>query len=138
MSGIGERADVLLRVEPEVRRYVDRALTRRLQRRAARMLRAVGLYDVELSVLLAGDDTVSSLNEDYRGKRGTTDVLSFGQADSDELAQWHQPARRSQPMLERVLGDIVISLPVVKKRTRGAARRAQFSVRAAMARLAAA
>ena len=41
MSGkAGDQAHVLLRVEPEVRRFTDRAQVRRLRRRAARMVRA--------------------------------------------------------------------------------------------------
>ncbi len=114
---VGDNNHVLLRAQPGVRRLLSQSLQRRLQRRAARMLRAVGLHDVELSVLLAGDETVADLNETYRDKKGTTDVLSFGQADPDELRRWRQPVQASEQGIERILGDIVISLPVVKKRS---------------------
>jgi rRNA maturation RNase YbeY len=116
---VGDNPHVILRVEEDddVRSHVDPPLRRRLRRRAGRMVRAVGLYDVELSVLLAGDETVSRLNRDYRRRRGTTDVLSFGLAEPEELARWRSPARRRERVLERVLGDVVISVEVVARRS---------------------
>ncbi len=114
---VGEQAHVILRVEPAVRHRVDVPLRRRLRRRAARMLRAVGLHDVELSVLLAGDETVAALNHEYRHKKGTTDVLSFCLAEPEELARWQKPARYRERVLERVLGDIIISVEVVGRRS---------------------
>lgn len=118
---VGEQAHVILRLEPGVRQRVDRPLRRRLRRRAARMLRAVGLHDVELSVLLAGDETVAALNREYRHKQGSTDVLSFGLAEPDELQRWKTPARYRERVLERVLGDIIISVEVVARRSPGPA-----------------
>ena len=76
---------ILMTVEPDVRPLVDRTLRRRLQRRCLRMLTAVGLDSAELSVLLAGDRTVARLNETWRHKRGTTDVLSFAQATPEQV-----------------------------------------------------
>jgi len=50
-----------------------------------------------------------TLNEQYRGKRGTTDVLSFPMLEG--------PFPDLQPEL---LGDIVISIPVAEKQARDA------------------
>ncbi|MFH2010062.1 MAG: rRNA maturation RNase YbeY [bacterium] len=110
---------ILLTVEPDVRSLVDRTLRRRLKRRAHRMLTAVGLESAELSVLLAGDRTVARLNETWRRKRGTTDVLSFAQAAPELLRQWSAGASAAADAdaPDRVLGDLVISLDVVHRRS---------------------
>ena len=56
-----------------------------------------------LTVCLAGDALVRRLNSSYRGKRKTTDVLSFpGDA-------------RPAPDGSRHLGDIVISVPQARR-----------------------
>jgi probable rRNA maturation factor len=69
----------------------------------------LGHPNAELSVLFVGDRLMRTLNKQYRGKNGTTDVLSF-------------------PMLEglfveirpELLGDIVISIPVAEKQAHAA------------------
>lgn len=60
-----------------------------------------------VSVLFCGDEFIAGLNREYRGKRGPTDVLSFGQEDG------------AAPPDGRVLGDIVISLDTVAARCAG-------------------
>ena len=57
--------------------------------------------EVEVSVRLVDLDEMAQLNENYRGKKGATNVLSFP-ADL--------PAELSLPLL----GDIVICAPVVR------------------------
>ncbi len=55
--------------------------------------------DGAISVLIAGDDTVRTLNRQYRRKDKTTDVLSFpASAESEGIA-----------------GDLVISLPIAMR-----------------------
>jgi len=111
-------ATVLLKIEPDVQGEVDRALRRRLHRRCRRMVTALGLGGAELSVLLAGDVTVARLNETWRKKRGTTDVLSFPQATPDLISAWTaSPPGVAGDGPERVLGDLVISLDVVRRRS---------------------
>jgi len=51
----------------------------RLESFARKVLASLGRDGWELSVLLCGDRTMSELNLRYRGKEGTTDVLSFAQ-----------------------------------------------------------
>jgi probable rRNA maturation factor len=107
-----------LRVEPDVREQIDSALRRRLKRRCQRMIAALGLGGTELSVLLAADTTVANLNETWRKKKGTTDVLSFPQATPELIASWTaQPPSASPDEPERILGDLVISLEVVRRRS---------------------
>ena len=86
-------------------------LLRNLQRRRrlnkATIIRSAGKIlslleepEAELSILFVGDRRMSQLNASYRGKRKTTDVLSF-EADI--------PFRESNQL--SALGDIVISVP---------------------------
>lgn len=63
----------------------------------------------EVSVAFVGDPEMTRLNAKYRGKRKTTDVLSFG----DDGA-W--PGRGG----EKVLGDLVISMPQVLRQAKAA------------------
>lgn len=62
-----------------------------------RALAEAGDGKAELSVLLAGDEVVTQLNREWRGKDSTTDVLSFPQ-DADGL-----------------LGDVVINVELAAR-----------------------
>lgn len=78
-----------------------------LRRRAEQICAGEGIRgDVEISLLFCDDAFMASLNKEYRGVSGATDVLSFEQPD---LAG---PGTR-------VLGDIVISLETVERRYPG-------------------
>lgn len=59
---------------------------------------------VELSVVLTSDEEVRVLNAEWRGKDRPTNVLSFPQAEADELAG------AADPGPELMLGDIVLAL----------------------------
>lgn len=56
---------------------------------------------LEISVVLADDATIRTLNRDYRGRDAPTNVLSFAEADADMPAIPDAPAH---------LGDIVLAL----------------------------
>jgi probable rRNA maturation factor len=58
---------------------------------------------VELSVRLTGDEQVKALNSQWRGKDKPTNVLSFPQANPDELGA----LREDGP--ELMLGDLVLA-----------------------------
>jgi len=62
------------------------------------------LPDAEVSVLLIGDRAMRTLNRRYRGKDGTTDVLSFPLREG-----------RFSRVQRHLLGDIVISVPAAKR-----------------------
>lgn len=71
------------------------------------MLRALGLADHELSVLLCDDATIHVLNRDYRKKDKPTDVLAF--------------AMREGPYAElagTLLGDVIVSLETAGRQAR--------------------
>jgi probable rRNA maturation factor len=58
---------------------------------------------VELSVVLTSDKEVRSLNAEWRGKDKPTNVLSFPQAEANDLDDVEQPGP------ELMLGDIVLA-----------------------------
>ena len=78
---------------------------RDLRWRAEAMLRALGLEDNELSILLCDDDTIRELNRRYRKKDTPTDVLAF-------------PLREGFGREAGLLGDVVISLPTAARQAR--------------------
>jgi len=58
--------------------------------------------DCELSIRMVENEESAELNSSYRGKTGPTNVLSF-------------PFNSPIPMEPRLLGDLVICVPVVEK-----------------------
>ena len=64
---------------------------------------ATGQRQVEISVLLTGDDEVGDLNAEYRGKHQPTNVLSFPMVDPDDL---HEANVGDGELL---LGDIILA-----------------------------
>ena len=63
--------------------------------------------EVEISVLLVDNETIRSLNRDYRNKDAATDVLSFPMEEAMDGEP--EPAVIGGPT-ERLLGDLVISV----------------------------
>lgn len=57
---------------------VPYALIRRLRRAGLALLEQQDAPAAEVSIILADDDYIHSLNKEYRHKDTTTDVLSFG------------------------------------------------------------
>ncbi len=80
---------------------------RQLRASAARFLQALGLEQVELSVLLTDDPGIQALNRSWRGKDRPTDVLSF-------------PAGAPRPGATgpRHLGDVILSLDTARRQAR--------------------
>jgi probable rRNA maturation factor len=70
---------------------------------AKRLLAAMG-ESASLSLTLIGDEAMRALNKDYRGKNVPTDVLSFPQDGPPAPA-----------IAERLLGDVVISVPTARR-----------------------
>ena len=64
---------------------------------------AAGPRAVELSMRLAGDDEVQTLNKQWRGKDKPTNVLSFPMAEAAELDGAGEPGP------ELMLGDIILA-----------------------------
>ncbi|MEZ4319155.1 MAG: rRNA maturation RNase YbeY [Myxococcota bacterium] len=72
---------------------------------AQAVLDGVAHPDWELSLLVCDDAFIAPLNQQWRGKSGPTDVLSFPQLE------WDAPdVARDLPPEPVLLGDVVISL----------------------------
>lgn len=83
---------------------IDRS---KLIRRAQRLLKALEHPSSELSLLLTGDEEMTTLNRTWRSKDKTTDVLSFCQREGG-----------SAVLRPDVLGDVVISLAQAQRQAR--------------------
>ncbi len=103
-----------IRSESRIKRAYRRDVLLRLAERVCAGENRTGT--VEVSVLFCDDAEIAGLNRAYRKKRGPTDVLSFGQDVP-------------QPDGARTLGDIVISLETVMRRSRGDGAAARAEVR---------
>jgi probable rRNA maturation factor len=73
---------------------------KRLSRFCAAALTAAGFAQWEISLLLCGDERITTLNGRYRGRNRPTDVLSFPGAEEESAA---------------VVGDIAISLDTLRR-----------------------
>jgi probable rRNA maturation factor len=74
-----------------------------LRRVAARVMHALGLEEQEASIIIVSDRRMASLNLEFRGKAGPTDVLSFGETG-----------------LEGYQGDVFISAETAARQARKA------------------
>jgi len=96
-----------IRNESQHKRLYRRAdLTDLAERICSRELSPADIDAVEVSLLFCDDGFMAELNEQYRGKRGPTDVLSFEQ-DGPDVGKI------------RLLGDIIVSLETVDARCAG-------------------
>ena len=62
---------------------------------------------VEVSVAVVGDRKMTYLNETYRQKKGTTNVLSFVTSEGEKLPEIEMDEAKNR------LGDIILSYPQV-------------------------
>lgn len=76
----------------------------RLVSDGVRMLRAAGLEQSEWSIQLVAEEPMAQLNQTWRDKPGSTDVLSFPQ--------------QAPPVTGGVLGDVVLCVPVATRQSR--------------------
>jgi probable rRNA maturation factor len=71
--------------------------------------------NTEVSISFVDNDTIAALNEQYRGKTGPTDVLSFECDGLDDDMLLVEDDKFEQPTIE--LGDIVIAPDVALHQT---------------------
>ena len=97
--------DLSLLIEPPYRDNLDAAL---IERAVSNVLEVEGArYPAEVSVAVTGDDTVADLNLRFRGKSGTTDVLSFTMSGSEV----GEGGFVSPPSGKQDIGEVIISYP---------------------------
>ena len=84
--------------------FLERVSSDLLTRSAAAVLIHQGVNGpAELTILLTGDEGLRELNLAYRGVDAATDVLSFGNEQSDGFV--------TPPGTPLYLGDVIISFP---------------------------
>ena len=76
----------------------------KIETKVRKILNALACPESELSVVLVDDKQMSSLNWQYRGRRGPTNVLAFAMREGDfgEISP-------------ELLGDVIISLPTAQR-----------------------
>jgi len=104
MSGI-----TLVVEDPGWRRH--RGLQARLKQAAAAAARAAKLRG-EITILLADDARLESLNHDFRGKSKPTNVLSFPSAEGGDVAIAHGVVTREAKEQGKRFADHAIHLAV--------------------------
>ena len=104
MSGI-----TLVVEDPGWRRH--RGLQARLKTAAQTAARAVKLKG-EITLLLADDARLKSLNHEFRGKAKPTNVLSFPQQDGGDIAIAHGVVAREAKEQGKAFADHAIHLTV--------------------------
>ena len=87
------------------RRAGPTVATTHLRTSARKICAALGLTDVELSILVTDDATMQALNRQWRHHDRPTDVLSFAQHEGEGPGQ-------------RILGDVVISSDTAARQAR--------------------
>jgi probable rRNA maturation factor len=80
----------------------------KLRKDATHLLKHLDLEGVELSILLTNHDRIKKLNNQYRDKDRTTDVLSFPMDDFTDR----------DPYSDTLLGDIVINVHLAMRRSK--------------------
>lgn len=94
------KASILIFVESRYK--INR---KRVKQTVQRILEANGIKtQVEVSLAFVGDRKMQGLNKKFRGKEGTTNILSFPLSEGESTRLPEDAIR---------LGDIVISYPVV-------------------------
>ena len=73
------------------------------------------MYAAEVSVAVTGDEEVAELNERFRGKKGTTDVLSFAMTGGEV----GEGGFVSPPSGKQDLGEVIISYPQAQRQAEG-------------------
>ena len=76
----------------------------KIEAKARKILSALAYLKSELSVVLVDDELMSSLNWQYRRRRGPTNVLAFAMREGEfgEISP-------------ELLGDVIISLPTAQR-----------------------
>lgn len=82
----------------------DKEITKEFVKKAVeQILKNLQLENIEISITLTDNDTIKSINKEWRNKDKPTDVLSFPFGDTIGYKY-------------RVLGDVIISLPYAKNK----------------------
>ena len=89
------------------RRGIPKINAGQFRYRAQRLMKLLEIDDKELSILLTDDIEMTALNNSFRKRNRTTDVLAFSQLEGDR-GDLHQD----------ILGDVVISVAQAKRQAK--------------------
>src|SRR5215470_15511450 len=103
----------------ENRQRSVRVSLRTAERFLGRVIRELGVGSDSVALCFVTDREMARLNETYRRKKGTTDVLSF---PAEERGMPVSLATRVRELRGEVLGDIAISPAVARLNARSAGR----------------
>lgn len=98
--------------------YANLGLKPWLLKLARRSLKAEGVRDAELSILITGDEQVRAYNRVYRGYDEPTDVLSFGLSELAKPAVDDadpDPGFVLPPDAARQLGEVIIAFQTAQR-----------------------
>ncbi len=102
--------DVVVTVQEGISRSAE---ANKLRTRAERMIAALGLANVEVSLALVDDAVIRQLNKRWRRKDKATDVLSFPMLEVP-VADIYKATKASAVLL----GDIVVSVPTANRQAK--------------------
>jgi probable rRNA maturation factor len=108
------QVDVVVTVQEGVARSAE---ANKLRSRTERMVGALGLGNVEISLALVDDAVIRELNKRWRRKDKPTDVLSFPMLNVPTVDIYK--AAKAAPLL---LGDIVVSVPTANRQAKARKR----------------
>lgn len=95
----------------EVDSMEDRAPSELVESMLVSIVKLLGEDDCEFSCTFVGDETMRELNNAYRGKDESTDILSFVQTEEDD----EFPFPTAEESESRMLGDMLISLDTMER-----------------------
>jgi probable rRNA maturation factor len=104
-----------LSISPQYRKEIDKLWFTNAAT-AALLYEGVNVENHDIAILVRNDDFLKKLKNKYFGINETTDVLSFPAGDEDPET------------LHIYLGDIIISLPQVKRQAESAAKTIQQEI----------
>ena len=101
-----EEKNILLQVHSKWEKEVD---SQRLKQAILMTLKLEQIgKEVQLSLVIVGDEEMTHLHESYRSEAGTTDVLTFAYQDEAEVEE-----------MRGYLGDIIVSYEQASRQARG-------------------
>ena len=99
-----------LHVKQSISKQVPRPMRQQLRRQVTRAMKAAGVADTLVSLMLSDNEELHELNLEYADEDHATDVLSFAQRDASP--GFVVPLL---PGMIETLGDIIISVEIAQR-----------------------
>jgi probable rRNA maturation factor len=95
----------------------------------SRVRDALGLAQTDVTICLVSDAEIARMNEAYRKKKGSTDVLSFPAVERRKPVALRRRASGTYLKVEKYLGDIAISPATARRYAKKNGRRLPSELR---------